>query len=593
MTSAPNLLQPLSGSRFLYGLLLLVGILLLPLEVQAQDPDASLRTHFFVHKVRKGETAFGLSQRYNISEEQLLHYNPEAANGLKRRTKLKIPRYRKLPPKKAADFKLHTVQKGETRWRIAYTYGITLEALQQRNPEMGEVLEIGQQLRIPLTSAQPSGVDPNFNYYTVKPKEGYYRIEKKLGISRDSLLVLNPQLAEKGLLAGMVLKIPKTTSSKFDIQDNLLVEKANLRDSVRVLPVVKLALMAPFRLPTISLDSLEQTAEILQSRNLATLSLDFYAGARMAVDELVANDLSIDFSVFDTENSTVKIQKIVRENDFSDYDFVVGPFIPKHFNAISAHLQSKNIPVVSPLTTNPLVMRPNVVHSMPKKEDLQQRMLRYIDSLDTTEENPCVLIVADQKSNSMLQKLKSKFPLAEVIRPDAEFGFVKPELVDSLSSNFEPNWVFLEADEPNLVISMTSMLNAQQSEERSIQLLTTYRDNVYDDDNIDQGHLGNLRFTYTAAYNINPVALAEFQATYQERFGAVPSREAVRGYELVLDLILRTATRRKLFDGFSIGETQYLQNKFLFEPDASGLGYRNNSIYLLQHQGFETIELNE
>ena len=176
MTSAPNLLQPLSGSRFLYGLLLLVGILLLPLEVQAQDPDASLRTHFIVHKVRKGETAFGLSQRYNISEEQLLHYNPEAANGLKRRTKLKIPRYRKLPPKKAADFKLHTVQKGETRWRIAYTYGITLEALQQRNPEMGEVLEIGQQLRIPLTSAQPSGVDPNFNYYTVKPKEGYYRI---------------------------------------------------------------------------------------------------------------------------------------------------------------------------------------------------------------------------------------------------------------------------------------------------------------------------------------------------------------------------------------------------------------------------------
>ena len=351
--------------------------------------------------------------------------------------------------------------------------------------------------------------------------------------------------------------------------------------------------MAPFRLPTIALDSLEQTAEILQSRNLATLSLDFYAGVRMAVDELVANDLSIDLTVIDTENSSAKVQSILQEKDFSKYDFVVGPFIPKHFNVVSGQLQSKNIPVVSPLTTNPLTMRPNVVHSMPKKEDLQQRMLRYIDSLDTTEENPCVLIVADQKSNSMLQKLKSKFPLAEIIRPDTEFGFVKPELVDSLSSNFEPNWVFLEADEPNLVISMTSMLNAQQSEERSIRLLTTYRDNVYDDDNINQGHLGNLRFSYPAAYNINPVALAEFQDAYQERFGAVPTREAVRGYELVLDLILRTAIRRKLFDGFSLGETEYLQNKFLFEKDPVGQGYRNNSIYLLQHQGYETIELND
>ena len=593
MTLAPNLLRLLSGSRYLCSLFLWAFFVLSPLVLHAQDSVESLRTHFIIHKVRKGETVFGLSQRYNITEEQLLHHNPNAKNGLKKRTKLKIPRYRSLPPKVAPDYKIHTVQKGETRWRIAYSYGMTLEALKSLNPEMGEILEIGQQLRVSISDIEPSSVDPNYNYYTVKPKEGYYRIEKKIGVSRDSLMALNPQLIDGGLKEGMVLKIPKTITSNFNIQENLLVEKANLRDSVRVLPVVKMALMAPFRLPSITLDSLEQTAEILQSRNLATLSLDFYSGARMAVDELVANDLSIDLTVFDTENSSSKVQSIIRENDFSGYDFVVGPFIPKHFNVVSGQLQPENIPIVSPLTTNPLVMRPNVVHTMPKKEDLQQRMLRYIDSLDTTEENPCVLIVADQKNNTILQKLKTKFPLAEVIRPDAEFGFVKPELVDSLSSDFEPNWVFLEADEPNLVISMTSMLNAQQNETRTIRLLTTYRDNVYDDENIDQGHLGNLRFTYTAPYNINPLALAELQATYQERFGAIPTREAVRGYELVLDLALRTAIRRKLFDGFTLGETEYLQNKFLFEPEPSDQGYRNNSIYLLQHQGFETIELND
>ena len=593
MTLAPNLLRLLSGSRYLCSLFLWAFFVLSPLVLHAQDSVESLRTHFIIHKVRKGETVFGLSQRYNITEEQLLHHNPNAKNGLKKRTKLKIPRYRSLPPKVAPDYKIHTVQKGETRWRIAYSYGMTLEALKSLNPEMGEILEIGQQLRVSISDIEPSSVDPNYNYYTVKPKEGYYRIEKKIGVSRDSLMALNPQLIDGGLKEGMVLKIPKTITSNFNIQENLLVEKANLRDSVRVLPVVKMALMAPFRLPSITLDSLEQTAEILQSRNLATLSLDFYSGARMAVDELVTNDLSIDLTVFDTENSSSKVQSIIRENDFSGYDFVVGPFIPKHFNVVSGQLQPENIPIVSPLTTNPLVMRPNVVHTMPKKEDLQQRMLRYIDSLDTTEENPCVLIVADQKNNTILQKLKTKFPLAEVIRPDAEFGFVKPELVDSLSSDFEPNWVFLEADEPNLVISMTSMLNAQQNETRTIRLLTTYRDNVYDDENIDQGHLGNLRFTYTAPYNINPLALAELQATYQERFGAIPTREAVRGYELVLDLALRTAIRRKLFDGFTLGETEYLQNKFLFEPEPSDQGYRNNSIYLLQHQGFETIELND
>jgi hypothetical protein len=89
------------------------------------------------------------------------------------------------------------------------------------------------------------------------------------------------------------------------------------------------------------------------------------------------------------------------------------------------------------------------------------------------------------------------------------------------------------------------------------------------------------------------VVLAEFQAAYQKRFGSIPSREAVRGYELITDLVLRTAIRRKLTDGFSLGETEYMQNKFLFERDSSGQGYRNNSIYLLEHQDFETIEKNE
>lgn len=194
MTSAPSLLQPLSGSS-LCGLFLLACIVLLPIELHAQDPDETYRTHFIIHKVRKGETVFGLSQRYNISEQQLLHYNPEVSASLKRRTKLKIPRYRSLPITKKTEYKLHTVQKGETRWRIAYTYGITLEELGEYNPQMEDVLEIGQQLRIPVSVTQSKDINPLYNYYTVKPKEGYYRIEKKLGISKDSLLVLNPELA--------------------------------------------------------------------------------------------------------------------------------------------------------------------------------------------------------------------------------------------------------------------------------------------------------------------------------------------------------------------------------------------------------------
>ena len=136
---------------------------------------------------------------------------------------------------------------------------------------------------------------------------------------------------------------------------------------------------------------------------------------------------------------------------------------------------------------------------------------------------------------------------------------------------------------------MVSMLNAQQNENRKTRLFTLDRSSAYDDENIDQSHLGNLSFTYAETININPVVLTSFYNRYKDAYGTVPTREAIRGYELMTDLTLRAAIRKKLIDGFSLGETQYLQNKFLFQEE--GKGHRNYAMYLLQHKGYETIEL--
>ena len=544
-----------------------------------------------IHKVRKGDTIFSLTKRYEISDQQLLYYNPELKDGLKRKMKLKIPRYKEIPPptKPEPQANIHTVVKGETPWRVAYSYGITLDELKAANPEMGAVISIGQELVIPETDIETKAFDPNYNYYTVKPNEGYYRLDVKLGVSEEELISLNPELTEKGLIAGMILRLPKRKSQEFKVEDNLLVEKVNLRDSLFRQNKLKVALMAPFRLPTVTIDSIEQTNQILQNRNLQTISLDFYAGARLAMEDLIELGLTIDFTVYDTENNNFKVNQLVDTNDFSKFDFVVGPFVPRHFNTVSEKLERKKVLLVSPLTTKPLTMRKNVVHSFTDRKLLRECMHRYIDSLDKKAENPCVVIVADAENLAVQNRLKEQFPLAEIVNPDPEFNFIKPELIDSLTSNLEENWVFLETKKTNLIISMVSMLNAQQDENRKTRLMTLDRSSAYDDENIDQSHLGNLFFTYAETININPVALTSFYDRYMDAYGTVPTREAIRGYELMTDLTLRAAIRKKLIDGFSLGETQYLQNKFLFREEAKG--HRNSAMYLLQHKGYETIEL--
>ena len=143
--------------------------------------------------------------------------------------------------------------KGETPWRVAYSYGITLDELKAANPEMGAVISIGHELVIPETDIETKTFDPNYNYYTVKPKEGYYRLEVKLGVSEEELISLNPELTEKGLIAGMILRLPKRESQEFKVEDNLLVEKVNLRDSLFSTKQIESGFDGTFRLPIFQL----------------------------------------------------------------------------------------------------------------------------------------------------------------------------------------------------------------------------------------------------------------------------------------------------------------------------------------------------
>ena len=125
---------------------------------------------------------------------------------------------------------VYIVKPKETKWRIAYNFKITIPELEALNPKIQEGLIAGQQIKVPiLSSFTPSQTwNSKYNYYTVRPKEGYYRIEKKIGVTKTVLDSLNPQISELGLQAGMVLRVPGEAKGDFRIENDLLVEKLSL-----------------------------------------------------------------------------------------------------------------------------------------------------------------------------------------------------------------------------------------------------------------------------------------------------------------------------------------------------------------------------
>ncbi len=582
MISVLNLQQLLSGSKRFFAItLLFFGVF-----GYAQQADIS---HFVVHKVKKKETLDAIAARYDVSTDQIVRYNSFAKNGIRKRDKLKIPRYKKTVQVASGITAQHIVQPKETVWRIAYIYGISIDSLRALNPQLKDTLSVGTVLNVPQSTVATQA--SQYSYYTVQAREGYYRLEQKLGLNKAQLEALNPELKSLSLQEGMVLKIPKIQD--FTSTDDALKENAkpNFWDSTFVTPVVRIALMAPFRLSRIHLDSVLQTEKTLSERNLTTVALDFYAGMLFAADSLNKAGLSVEFSVFDTENQLHVIEQILNENDFSKFDAVIGPFTPGNVSRVAQALTFFNIPVISPLSTREFSMSNTLFNTIPSREVLSKRLSVYLDALDASAENPCILVIADEKNKEIEAKLQKQFPLAEIIQPDEQFGYVKPDDVDSLLTPTRKNWVFLETEDLNLVTSMTSMLNAQQREDRQVQLFTHYRSATYDDSNVSQAHLGNLRFTYPSYFHEKRDSIRlKLDAVYKNRYGKIPNRTTIKGFDVMIDVSLRIAVKRSLFSGISLGLGEQLQHRFEYVPSMRG-GYLNNATYTIQHQGFETIEV--
>ena len=551
---------------------------------------------FISHKVKKKETLYSISRLYDLSIEQVMEYNPVLSKrGLRKRMILKIPVFKKkeLISEEIPEHNIimYTVKPKDTKWRIAYNNNITIQELEKMNPVIKKGLKIDQKIEIPLSDKMDllNLVDSNFNYYTVKPGEGYYRIEKKLGVSKQILDSLNPILLEKGILNGMVLKLPLAYTGDLRIENDLLVEKTSLIDSLSGNSEINISVLLPFRASEIEFDSIDETRKILSERNLHTISSDFYSGIILASEDLSKYGVFANLSIYDTENKKSKIDKILKEIDPDSCEIIIGPLIPDNFNYISSIEKFFDIPKVAPLSTREVVIRNSVYQSVTPKEVLRNRMIDYLDKNLNQEDN--IVIVADSINRDIEHILEDVFPSSIILRPEKN-GYLLPELIDSLLVDSIPNKIILESDNFSLISSVSAQMSAQISDLRKVQLFTTYHGNVYENENLSRKQLGDLAFTFASGHHpLSKFKFNAFQERYIKLFGKPPNREAIRAYDLVLDLILRTIYAGKLNgSNKKIGETEYQENRFWYEKLKKN-GFVNTAFYLLRHEEYDIYEI--
>ena len=434
--------------------------------------------------------------------------------------------------------------------------------------------------------------------YQVKKKETLFNISKKFKINIEDIFQFNPELRDQKLRKNSIINIPlkkikkniylDSSINQKTIDENKLLNQINKKKNPKK-NNINLAFLAPIKIDEIQYDSINQTKEFLKKINLTTISIDFYNGMKMAIDEESSEDIRINLDVFDTKNRIDVIKDLKENIDFNNYDFVIGPLITRNFNYFNSNdVKTK---IVSPLITADVEFRENTIITTAPDSLKRKFVFEMIDEMIELKNDQCVLIISDQKNEKTKNELLIKFPNAEKIDINDENLFVDPKITDSLMYDNKENWVFLETNRSNVISSVSSLLNSQINEERKIKLISSVSVENYANPNISYEKLGNLNFIYPSdSFPDQSDALDVFKSNFLDQIGKYPNRVSIKAYDLIKDLLQRFIYYRN-YSGFDIDyETSLLNNKYNYkEMDEQGL--RNQSFYIVKHKELQVIDL--
>ena len=550
---------------------------------------------FKSHKVKRKETLFSIAQKYDISVDDLKRYNKHLySKSLKKGERLQIPiglpkaseQQTELTESKTENQAKHRVEPKETKYGIARMYGITVAELDSLNPGMPDNFPIGMELNVPKEKVTDESVieDDRFDFYEVQPKEGFFRLKVKLGLTQEQIVGLNPYAAQ-GLKEGMVLKIPKETENEAGA-----FEPTELQNYLTNKQAKRLALMLPFQLPKFQTDSVELKTELMQDprNNAARVALDFYSGALMAVD--FANDLGLDvrLDVYDTQGSVSEVSKLISSNDFEGTQAVIGPLLKRNVEYVARELRSDDVPVFSPLSNRGIELTSNTFETLPDKGLMEKAMLEYIVEQSAGKK---VLLITDGSRAQQVSAIRAAMPGVEQITPQEGFIY-QVHLEEKLLKGLQENWVILESTDPILVSNVIGLLNGMPAEEFSIRLFTLDKGDVYEFDDVSNMHLAKLNFTFPSISR--PYDFEDqnaFLVSYKNKYGVLPNKYAVRGFDLTYDIILRLGTAEDIYDASqSDVSTEYVENRFRYDKRMFS-GYRNQGFYLLKYNMDLNLEI--
>ncbi len=349
------------------------------------------------HVVILGETTQSIANKYDITVDILKAANPGLGNSVTKGDRLRVPDKTKLnqtvkeqpqvikqpkiidpvnqtnnsnqaSTKPQVETIKHKVKKKETLYSIGREYGITVSELIKANKGLTTTISIGQIILVPKKK-----ISTPYIIHRVKRNTKVNKIAKLYRIPTYQIKEFNPAIGKRvyrdqhikipvGNQAIITSELPTNNNSLDDHKkpdgNQYLTEIGNsfCNFSPNNNKVFKVALMIPMFLE--EADSLNKEEFFMSHKPFFKpfRFIQFYEGARIAIDSLSKQGMNVEMHIYDVDNNLTKTTKALRQRELRTMDLIIGPFYSNSFNQVALFAGNFNIPIVNPLSYREVIV---------------------------------------------------------------------------------------------------------------------------------------------------------------------------------------------------------------------------------------------
>lgn len=164
--------------------------------IQQNVPSGGTGSDTIRYVVQPGDSLWLIAQKYHTTVQAIKNLNGLSGD------LLNVGQVLKIPVEQSASIIQYTVKPGDSLWLIAQKYHTTVDAIKKLNGLSNDLLEVGQILKIP-SSQNTSQLE-----YTVRAGDSLWLIAQKYNTTVSAIKNLNG-LRSDLLSIGQVLKIPQ------------------------------------------------------------------------------------------------------------------------------------------------------------------------------------------------------------------------------------------------------------------------------------------------------------------------------------------------------------------------------------------------